>query len=239
MQVKHESRKRAAERHYCRAIAPELTSGEPAAIGENHEMPSFFIWAAVFTIGLAGMVLTAAAPQPLTHLALSALICVGIAFVGILEGQKLRAEGASKAELASANARNMGFIYIWGAATIALTYTTLLSWHEWWHWFLGFAVIGTACIFFSNTVARDHIEGRDDETLLSIGNKLTWVQLVGMLIAMIGMLVDGKLSRYLIPNAMDWAAQNTFFTGALGLAVLSAYALWASRNDKTGSVTVA
>jgi len=70
--------------------------------------------------------------------------------------------------------------------------------------------------------------------MLALGNKLTWIQLVGMLIAIIGMLVDGKLTRYQNPQMMDWAAQNTFFVGAIGLAVLSAYALWASRNDRLG-----
>lgn len=200
-------------------------------------MPSYLIWGIAFAIGLAMALFTAAAPMPLLHLAMGALICIGIAFAGILEAQKLRGAGASKAEIASANARHMGFIYIWGAAIIALTYTTLLYWHEWWHWLLGFALTGTACIFFSNTVAREHTEGRDDDTLLSIGHKLTWVQLIGMVIAMVGMLIDGKLSRHLIPKATDWAAQNTFFTGALGLAIISAYALWASRNDKADNVT--
>ena len=51
----------------------------------------------------------------------------------------------------------------------------------------------------------------------------------------VGMLIDGKLMRYLNPKLMDWAAQNTFFAGAVGLAILSAYALWASRNDSRGT----
>lgn len=194
-------------------------------------MPSMIVWGIAFTISIVVMVLTAGARMPMLHLLIAALICLGIAFVGILENQKLRREGASKAEIAAATARNMGFIYVWGAAIIALTYMTILNWHEWWHWFLGFALVGTACIFYSNAITRDSEQGKVDDTLLSIGNKLTWLQLVGMIIAIIGMLVDGKLTRYLNPKLMDWAAQNTFFTGAVGLAVLSAYALWASRDD--------
>jgi len=194
-----------------------------------------FLWGLVFLIGLAGMLLAAGARMPILHLSLGVLICLGIAFVGILENQRLRQDGASKAAIASATARNMGFIYVWAATIIAVTYLTLLSWHEWWHWFIGLALIGVACVFYSNTLARDAAGGRVDETMLSIGNKLTWIQLVGMLAAIVGMLVDGKLTRYQNPKLMDWAAQNTFFVGALGLVILSAYALWASRNDRRGA----
>ncbi|MCB1515530.1 MAG: hypothetical protein H6876_00520 [Hyphomicrobiaceae bacterium] len=198
-------------------------------------MPSILMWGLAFTLSLVLMLVTAAAGKPMTHLAVAVLICLGIAFVGILENQKLRRAGAAKAEIAAATSRNMGFIYIWAATIIALTYMTLLSWHEWWHWFLGFALVGTACIFYSNTVSRDAAQGSVDDTLLSIGNKLTWLQLVGVIIAIVGMLIDGKLMRYLNPKLMDWAAQNTFFAGAVGLAILSAYALWASRNDSRGT----
>jgi hypothetical protein len=198
-------------------------------------MPSMLIWGLAFTISQAGMLLTAGMRLPLVHLTFGALICLGIAFVGILDNQKQRQSGASKAEIASATARNMGLIYVWAATTIALTYVSLLSWHEWWHWFLGLAVVGVACVFYSNILARDAADGRVDEAMLSIGNKLTWIQLFGMLAAIIGMLVDGKLTRYQNPKLMDWAAQNTFFVGAIGLAVLSAYALWAARNDRLGA----
>lgn len=198
-------------------------------------MPSILMWGFAFAISLAGMLLTAGARLPLIHLSLGALICLGIASVGIIENQKQRQSSASKAEIASATARNMGFIYVWSATVIALTYMALLSWHEWWHWFAGLALIGAACVFYSNTLSRDAAEGRVDDTMLSLGNKLTWIQLVGMLAAIIGMLVDGKLTRYQNPRLMDWAAQNTFFVGAIGLAVLSAYALWAARNDRIGT----
>ncbi len=196
-------------------------------------MPSMLLWGFAFAISLVVMLFTAGARLPLIHLSIAVLICLGIALVAILENNKLRGNGASKSEIAAGTARNMGFVYIWAATIIALTYMTVLQWHEWWHWFLGFALVGTACIFYSNAMTRDAAEGRADDTLLSIGAKLTWLQLVGMLIAIVGMLVDGKLSRYVNPNMMDWAAQNTFFGGAVGLAILSAYALWASRNDRS------
>ena len=195
-------------------------------------MPSMIVWGIAFMIGLVVLLLTSAARMPILHLSVSILICLGIAFIAIVEQRQLRAASATESKIAAASARNMGFIYIWGAIVIAITYTTLFSWHEWWHWFIGFALVGTACIFFSNVLRRDASEGTQDETMLSIGNKLTWAQLVGMLIAIVGMLVDGKLQRYVNPKAMDWAAQNTFFSGAIGLAVLSAFVLWAAREAR-------
>lgn len=196
-------------------------------------MPSMVLWGFAFTISLVVMLLTAGARMPMVHLAMAALITLGIAFVAILENKSMRDSGTSKPLVAAATARNMGFIYIWGAVVIAITYLSLLSWHEWWHWFIGFALVGTMCIFYSNTLTRDAEAGRQDNTMLSIGNKLTWVQLIGMLIAIVGMLVDGKLTRFVNPKLMDWAAQNTFFAGAIGLAIVSAYALWAGKNDKS------
>lgn len=196
-------------------------------------MPSMVLWGFAFTISLVVMLLTAGARMPMVHLAMAALITLGIAFVAILENKSMRDSGTSKPLVAAATARNMGFIYIWGAVVIAITYLSLLSWHEWWHWFIGFALVGTMCIFYSNTLTRDAEAGRQDNTMLSIGNKLTWVQLIGMLIAIVGMLVDGKLTRFVNPKLMDWAAQNTFFAGAMGLAVISAYALWAGKNDNS------
>lgn len=194
-------------------------------------MPSMIVWGIVFTISLGAMLVTTGARLPLIHLSIALLVCLGIAFVALLENQKLRSEGAQRAVVAAATARNMGFIYIWGACVIALTYMSLLSWHEWWHWLAGFAVIGTACVFYANTLNRDTEAGREDGTMLRIGKILTWVQLIGMAAAIVGMLVDGKLTRYVDPKYQDWAAQNVFFAGAVGLAVLSAYALWAGRND--------
>ncbi len=45
---------------------------------------------------------------------------------------------------------------------------------------------------------------------------------------MIGLIIDGKMTRFLVPRHGDWAANNIFFGGALALAVISAYALKAS-----------
>jgi hypothetical protein len=45
---------------------------------------------------------------------------------------------------------------------------------------------------------------------------------------MAGLLIDGKMTRFLVRRYTDWAANNIFFFGAFGLAVVAAYALRAS-----------
>lgn len=194
-------------------------------------MASMIIWFALLTLSLCAMIIAAGAGLPVVHMLMAALISVGIALVGIMENQKLRSEGASKNLIAAATARNMGFIFVWGALVIAVTYVFILRWHEWWHFMAAFAIAGALCLFYSNALIRDDNAGKTDATMLNFGRTLTWVQLVGMIIAMVGMLVDGKMQRYIDPKYQDWAAQNVFFFGAAGLAILSAYALWAGRND--------
>jgi hypothetical protein len=48
-------------------------------------------------------------------------------------------------------------------------------------------------------------------------------------IAVLGLLIDGKMTRFLIPRYTDWAANNVFFFGALAVAAISANALRANR----------
>ncbi len=199
-------------------------------------MASMIIWIALITISLSAMIIAAGAGAPVLHMTMAGVISIGIALVAIFENSKLRSEGASKPTIAASTARSMGFIYVWGALAIAVTYFFILHWHEWWHFLSAFAVAATLCLFYSNMLTRDAQAGRVDGQMLNVGRILTWVQLVGMSIAMVGMLIDGKLSRYHNPKHMDWAAQNIFFFGALALAIVSAYALWAGRNDgKDGS----
>ena len=61
--------------------------------------------------------------------------------------------------------------------------------------------------------------------MLRIARYLAIVQLAGMVITMLGLIIDGKMVRFLTPRFTDWTANNIFFFGALGIAVISAYAL--------------
>jgi len=131
--------------------------------------------------------------------------------------------------------RNMGLIWIWGALSLLVTYATgIVSWREWPAFFVVFAGLGAACLFLGSRLPDANA------TLLKVSRYLGMLQLGGMLVVMIGLVVDGKMSRFLEiqdRNWQDWAANNYFFFGAMALAILSAYGLRATGAKRT-SVSV-
>jgi hypothetical protein len=85
-------------------------------------------------------------------------------------------------------------------------------------------VLGVLCLFFAAAIERDEAAGRTDETLLNLSRYLAIGQLIGMAIAVIGLLIDpGK--TFLDTKAPDWAANNIFFFGALALLAITGYSL--------------
>jgi hypothetical protein len=164
------------------------------------------------------------------HMAVAAAVSIGLALVAIRENLSLRRVGAAKSAIASSTARHMGIVWTWGALVLAATYATgVLVWREWWQFLLAFAVAAGLCLLFSAALDKDARAGREDKTMLKLGRLLAIVQLVGMVIAVLGLLIDGKMTRFLNPRYTDWAANNVFFFGALAVAAISANALRASR----------
>jgi len=182
-----------------------------------------WLWAASLTLGVAAVVLSAAAGMPGLHMVLTALAGLGFAAMAILERRRLVAAGSSEPAVASATASAMGVVWGWAALSLLLTYVFVLTWGEWWQYVLGAGVIAFLCFFFAATLARDAKEGREDATMLSLARYLALGQLVGMIIAMIGLIADAKMPRD--PQEPDWAASALFFFGAASLAAISAYAL--------------
>jgi hypothetical protein len=112
-----------------------------------------------------------------------------------------------------------------------VTYQLVLSWHEWWQYVLAGIGVATLCLLFASMMAKDAAAGRQDQTLLNLARYLTIGQLAGMVIAMIGMIIDDKMPRD--PAEPDWAANAIFFFGAAALAVISANALWMPAPKRT------
>jgi hypothetical protein len=104
-----------------------------------------------------------------------------------------------------------------------LTYLFVLSWHEWWQYVLGAGAIAALCFGFAAMMQRDAAAGREDATMLKLARYLTLGQLGGMIIAMLGLIIDNKMPRD--PQEPDWAANTIFFFGAAALAAISANAL--------------
>ena len=190
------------------------------------------LWIGALITGVLAVVAAAALDARGLHMGLSAFVGAIFAALAIRENRTLVATGAPKSQVAAATAQHMGFVWVWGAVSLFLTYVFFISWREWWQFFLAFAVVGGLCLFFASTLDRDAASGREDEPMLKLARTLSMVQLVGMGITVLGLLIDGKMTRFLTPRFTDWAGNNIFFFGALALAAISANALLASREPK-------
>jgi hypothetical protein len=181
------------------------------------------VWAGLLCLGVAAVVGGAAAGQPGLTLGLTALACGAFAVVAIWQRGRLVAAGAREPALAGSTAGAMGAVWGWAAVSMLLTYLFVLSWHEWWQYVLGAGAIAALCFGFAAMMQRDAQAGREDATMLKLARYLTIGQLGGMIIAMLGLIIDDKMPRD--PQEPDWAANTIFFFGAAALAAISADAL--------------
>lgn len=160
------------------------------------------------------------------HAAIAAATALIVAGFAVRQCRSLLAKTASASEVASSNAWYMGVIWGWGMLALVATYGTgVLVWNEWWHFVLAFAVAAVLSLYFANALKKDALAGKEDETMLKLARYLAIVQLTGMVITMLGLIIDGKMVRFMTLRFTDWAANNVFFFGALGIALISAYAL--------------
>jgi hypothetical protein len=201
-------------------------------------MFAVFAWMMGIGLSVAGLVLAAAARSSGVHLAyvhmlIAAAVSISIALVAVSETRRLQEQGASRVRVAASTARHMGLVWTWGALVLAVTYGTgILTWKEWRTFFIAFTIGAGLCLSVSALLNKDAAQAREDATMLKLARYGAMAQLAGMLIAMIGLVVDGKMTRFLQIQRegwQDWAANNVFFFGALALAAISAYALSASR----------
>jgi putative copper export protein len=188
-----------------------------------------------FLLSLIALVFIATTGDGPIHMAIAGCAALVFAIIAIVEENKLRSDGASETLISAINARNMGVVWIWGAAGLLFTYLFVLSWEEWLTFLLVFAVVGALCFLLSHTLHRDAASQSDDQTVTKIARYLAIAQLIGMVITMVGLIIDGKMLRYVNPRQgwEDWAANHIFFFGAMALAIISANALYRSRQTAT------
>lgn len=191
-------------------------------------------WILSISISVALLVWTAAAKatnpdMAYAHMAIAAISAICFALFAVRDTRRTVDAGASRSAISANSAWSMGYVWVWGTLGLLITYASgAAAWHEWLHFFLAFAVAGAAALFFANLLQRDANAGKEDDAILKISRYLAYAQLFGMFVVMIGLIIDGKMTRFLVPRHGDWAANNIFFGGALALAVISAYALKAS-----------
>jgi hypothetical protein len=188
-------------------------------------------WMSSIAISVALLVVTAAmkAATPsmaYVHMAIAALMAIVFTLVAIRETRALAEGGASRSAVAAQTARFMGYVWAWGALGLVISYGTgVVAWREWITFFAALVILAAASLFFSTLLQRDADEGTEDEAVLKIGRYLAWGQLAGMILVVLGFLIDGKMMRFLEPRHGDWAANNIFFFGAIAIGAISAYAL--------------
>jgi hypothetical protein len=187
-------------------------------------MTSIWLWLIALAAGTAAVSIGAAVSGQVGHMGITALVCVAFALLAVWERRRLVASGGSEPAVAATTANSMALVWAWAALSMLLTYRFVLSWHEWWQYVLAAGAVAAACMFFASMMSRDAAAGRQDDTLLNLARYLTIGQLAGMIIAMVGMVIDDKMPRD--PGEPDWAANAMFFFGAAALAAISAYALW-------------
>ncbi|MBU2583265.1 MAG: hypothetical protein KJ622_16270 [Alphaproteobacteria bacterium] len=198
-------------------------------------MASLAIWMTLLTICLAAIILSGAAGLPDLHTAVAALIALSIAGIAVGDNWQQRKNGVGENLVAAATARAMGLVWIWGALSLFVTYFFILSWKEWMVFTGIFAVVGILCLLFAATLDRDEAVGKKDDTFLNLAKYLSVGQLIGMAVAMVGLILDGKFPVAVknTPGWEDWAANNIFFFGALSIAIITANALYTKSKCKT------
>lgn len=197
-------------------------------------MASLAIWMITLTVCIAAIILSAAAGHPTLHTTVAALIALSIAGMAIAENRTQRKQGLSENVVSASTARHMGFVWVWGALSLFVTYFFILSWKEWLVFTAVFAIVGILCLLFAAALDRDEASGKTDETLQKLAKYLAIGQLVGMAIAVVGLMIDGKwpVSIKSNPGWADWAANNIFFFGALAIAAITANALYTKHQNE-------
>lgn len=191
---------------------------------------SMIVWCLAIAVSVAILVVTAASQMFYLHMAVAAAISSFIAIAAQRANQKASEAGDSEASVAALNARYMAIVWSWGSLALFITYISVLSWKEWWQFLIAFVLAAAISIFFTFLLRREAKQDTEDPALLNLARILAIVQLAGMIAIMVGLLIDGKMQRFLGAKVhSDWAANNIFFFGALSLALISWTAIKANR----------
>jgi hypothetical protein len=192
----------------------------------------------IIVVSLVLLVLTAAGREldirlAYAHMGVAAIVAAVFFMSFARTNMALRAESAGESRIAANTSRYLGLVWAWGALVLASTYGTgVLPWREWPTFLVACVLLSGLCLFFAATLEKDARAGRDDAAMLKLGRILAIVLLVSMLATMAGLLIDGKMSRFLTPRFTDWAANNVFFFGAMSMAMITGYALYSKSSDK-------
>ncbi len=195
-------------------------------------MLAMMIWMLAIAVSLVLLIVTAAGRpgsvvMGYAHLAIAAASCVFFAAWAIKALKAAAAGKASRSTLAAHSARYIGAVWGWAALVTFLTYGLGIMpvWREWKAHALAMAAITVVCLGVAAILDKSDARAQEDETMLKLSRYLAIGQLVAMVLVMIGLTVDGHMSRFLIERFTDWPAKHVMFFGAMAIAVISAASL--------------
>lgn len=161
------------------------------------------------------------------HLSVAAAACIFYALQAIRELRVASANNETRTALAARTARYVGVVWTWAALVMFATYGLgiMAPWREWQAHFIAFTAIAGLSLSISAFLGKSTGAGHEDETLLRVSRYLTIGQLVVMVLVMIGLAVDGHLTRFLTERFVDWPAKHVMFFGAMAIAAISGESL--------------
>ena len=198
------------------------------------------VWMLAIAVSMSSLIVLAALKSQnvgygYLHMGVALIMAVALAVVAMRHVREQAASGASEIVLSATLARFMGVVWAYGGLALFATYATgIASWKEWPAFLAAFVCLAGVSFFLSWRMTSVATSGGDPTQSLKLSRYLAWGQLIGMIIVMLGLIIDGKMVRFLEdqrPNWQDWAANNYFFFGALSLAILSAYGIFGIARD--------
>lgn len=190
-------------------------------------MTSMVIWILGIGVSIAALVVTASLKQFYIHMAIAAVISVFVALASFSETRHVAEETGNRDAAVSSTLRHMGLVWTWAALALLVTYAfDILSWREWWQFFIGLFVMAGLSLFLSATLQKDASTGASDPTMLKVTRGFAIFILIAMVITMAGLMFDSKMWRFTTVagnrrGSQDWAANNIFFFGALALSAIA------------------
>ena len=194
----------------------------------------FGMGASVAVLVVAAALKPGMASLAYVHMAVAAATALAMALAAWQQLRQRPAESAAPhASTAGAGIQHLGLVWTWAVLAMFATYAFVLQWREWWHFVLAFAVLAGGCLWLAATLREEARSGAGDDTLRKLARVVAIIHLGVGVITMLGLIIDGKMVRFLVPRHQDWAAQNIFFFGALAMAVIGWSALKGMRSVKS------
>ena len=199
-------------------------------------MGSAMSWLFGMGASVAALVVTAALKPGMpglayVHMAVAGATAVAMTLAARPQSREPAVGVADRAAAASVGLQHLGLVWTWAVLALLATYAFVLQWREWWHFVLAFALLAGVCLWLAAALRKEARSGARDDTLQKLARTVAMIHLGVGVITMLGLIIDGKMVRFLVARHHDWAAQNIFFFGAMALAAISWSALAAMRSD--------